>query len=135
MNSARDQILSGAAFSLDQNSRGFTHRYLLDEFPGLLYVPGNSNDLVDAELASLNLLSARHFGSKAAGLQRIADHVFELLEIDGLLNVIVGAEFQTANGILNRSKSGNHDDRHVDPAISELFQNLEAAHVGQLHIE
>ncbi len=58
------------------------------------------------------LLEPRDLGQlslEPASFQSVPDRVSELLEIDWLLDEVVGAQFQRLHGQIDDAEGGNHD--------------------------
>ena len=59
----------------------------------------------------------------------------ELVLVEGLGHIVVGAEAQAAHLVLDAGEAGENQDRRVDLADAQRLQNLIARHVGQIEIE
>ena len=70
----------------------------------------------------------------AAAAERRGDDAAELLQVDRLGQVVVGAGLERVDGVLGRAVGGD-DDRLLAPvALLEPLQHVEAGAVGQAHV-
>jgi hypothetical protein len=64
-----------------------------------------------------------------------ADPREQLIELEGLGEVVVGAGVQAAHHVLGCIARGQHQDRGMPPFPPELGRDLEAVFLGEDHVE
>jgi hypothetical protein len=73
----------------------------------------------------------RRFGERLEAEQDVA----QVLEHDGLVEAVHGAEAQAVACLALREHAGDHHDGNAEPARALQLQEVHAAHVGQAHVE
>ena len=73
--------------------------------------------------------------AQAADLDRSGHHLAELVEIDGLDQVIVGPLAHGLDGRLRAGVSRDDDHRQARIDLSDVDEGLQAGHVGQADVE
>ena len=58
----------------------------------------------------------------------------ELRKLDGFRDVVVGAGTHSLHGVLDSAECGKDDDGNGRGALSDLFQEIEAAHSGHSEV-
>ena len=94
------------------------------------YIPARSP-------GSLRRLFRRYRGDIAhgrRGIERLADLFQQFVGIDGLGDVVAGAEFHAAHGVLDLGIARHHDHGHFDPLPRHPLQKGDSVLVGQPHI-
>ncbi len=59
----------------------------------------------------------------------------ELVVVDGLLQVGVGAELGRLDGVADGPEGRDDDDLRAGPELAEPGQDLEPGNVGEVHVE
>ncbi|MNP09640.1 hypothetical protein D3C76_1017540 [compost metagenome] len=72
---------------------------------------------------------------RVAAAQHGAQACRELAWITGLGQVVVGAEFQAEDAVQRFAACGEHQHRQVGMFAAQLLEQLQAAAVGQHHVE
>ena len=111
-NGAGHQFLTGAAFTGDQRG-GIRGGQLTDELKNLLH----RSAAADHTQFVVLLLQLRPYGNRLPRiprrLQRIGHQLFEPRDIEGLEQVIVGAQLHGLDGRLRGAVGGHEDDRKL----------------------
>ena len=82
-------------------------------------------------------LAAQRFDlcAQAIRFERVLNGDAKLLEIQRLADEIVGAKLERGLHVVKLRVGRDHDDRRRVGSFLDLFENLDAAHVGHAHIE
>src|SRR5208283_523699 len=90
-----NQVFTGAAFSLNQDSCGGAGGNFVDELHQFRDFARDPNDIVIAR-SPPNFISQRlHFGTERSSFQRVLQRNVQLIEVDGLADEIVSAQPQS----------------------------------------
>src|SRR5439155_732647 len=73
-------------------------------------------------------------GAVLAHLERLADDQLDRLEVEGLEDVVEGAELHRVDRRLHRSEGGQQDHRYVGVQLAQLGEQLEAGHARHLEV-
>ncbi len=124
---------AGAALALDQHGRGGP-RDPLDQTEDLAHARAAADDVVEAvallELApEVDVLLV-----EPALLERAVDDDLELVDVEGLRHVVVGAELHRLDRALGGGVGGHHDHRRAGLALADLAQQVETVAVGHHHV-
>ena len=87
-------------------------------------------DPVDGE----GILETQVLVLQALAVEPALHGVDYLLDAEGLEHVVVGAVLHGFDGGLDSAKAGHDDSQHRNAQLGDLFDQLEAAHVGHLQI-
>ncbi len=92
-----------------------------------------------------NFIARGHFVDRAAEPdvflvqaalgQRLGDDEAQLLGVDRLRHVVRRAELQRLDRRIDRRECRNHHDDRPRPAAADLFEQLDAVHAGQPHVQ
>ena len=125
MEGARDQLLAGAAFAVDQN-RGPARRRLHDQVEDLLHPRAAADDLAEPVGMMLQVL-AQHaiLGDQAALREGVAHDGEHFVVLERLGDVVKRATLHRRDGALDRRERGNHQHRQV---VVDLLQLVERGH-------
>ena len=86
--------------------------------------------------AAAHLTAQRfHLRAQPRGFQRVLDGDRELVEIQRLANEIVGPQLERGLHVLQLRVGGNHDDGARVAGFLQLFQEFNAAGIGQAHVQ
>ncbi len=120
-----DQLLAGAALADDEHRRlGRRHQaHLLEEH---LHLRRAADDALEPETLVELLVELDDLLLELALLELREDALAELVEVDRLGQVVVGADPHRLDGGLDRAEAGDQDDREVEPALADLVQEAEA---------
>src|SRR5262245_19510232 len=88
---------------------------------------------VEHEIANLHDIRLRGEIARAAD-QRL-DAREQLIEIEGLGEIVVGADAQAFDLVLERVHSGQHENRRVVSLLAQALADIVAVHIGQHQIE
>ena len=131
VNRARDQLLAGAVFSRDQDSRGGRG----DLFDQPDDVPNRFARPDDLVLRADFLLEPHVFGDQHDVLQRVPQRQQNTIGIEGFFEEIVRAELGCFDGGLDRAMAGDHDDLRLWVQLPHALQRLQPVHSFHLHVE
>jgi hypothetical protein len=126
---ARDQLLAGAALAGDQHRRGRAGDPA-DQSEDLLHGLGPRDDVLEAVLALDLALQPRDLSPQRALGQRLVDQEQELLDLERLGDVVVGAELDRLDRGLDRAERGDHDDVRRVGQGADVADQIEAVEVG-----
>ena len=121
---ARDQFLAGAGFAGDH------HREI-----GLHEARERAIDFLHGgrtphQRHALDLVMRIAFGAGTRRVQRAADDGDQLLQVEGLRQVVVSAALGRLDRGHERVLRAHHDDRQVGPQLLDARQKLEGVFVG-----
>ena len=128
---AGDQLLAGAALAGDHHAEVGVHQPREDAVD-LLHRRRAADQRQVVLAAGVLLLGLR----RAARLvvQRLGDLPQHLLEVEGLRQVLVGADLGGADRGHHRVLRAHHDDRQVGPPLPDRRQQVERVAVGHHHV-
>ena len=90
--------------------------------------------LVELEVGELEAAD-RALDAGAVAAQHDADAGHQLLDAEGLGDVVVAADGEAAHLLLGRVARGEEDDRHLDAVADEPLHQREAVLVGKADVE
>ena len=95
----------------------------------------DADDVVIARPAAY--LAAQRFdlGAQPRGFQRVLDCDCEFVEIERLADKVVGAQLERSLYVVQLRIGRDHDDGAGVARFLELFENVDAAGIGQAHVE
>jgi hypothetical protein len=126
---ARDQLLAGAALAGDQDRRGRAGDPA-DQSEDLLHGLGPRDHVLEAVLALDLALQPRDLSPQRALGQGLVDQEQELLDLERLGDVVVGAELDRLDRGLDRAEGGDHDDVRRVGEGADVADQIEAVEVG-----
>ena len=129
------EVFAGAALALHENGGGFADRNLADEAQQVSHLGRHADDVVVAGTASHFAAQSLNFGAQAGGFQRVLDGDLKFVEIERLADEIVGAQLEGSFYVLQLRVSRDHDHCASVTGLLNLFQDVDAAGVGQAHVE
>ena len=132
MDGLGDQLLPRARLALDEDGR-IGGRGAADHLVDLLHRGGLADDQLVAllELATEPLEVAR----QTAELHGAADEDLDLVEVERLGQVVIGAALGGLDGIGHRVLRGHDDEERVDMVLACARQHLEAREVRHADVD
>ena len=126
---ARDDFLAGAAFA-EQQHRGLGGRHARDLVVDLLHRGRAADQAAEAAHAAQLVAQRADLRAQLAALRHAREHRLQALQVDGLGEVVGGAEAQRLDRALDARVAGDEDglDRR---AVLEVLEEVHAAAVGQ----
>ena len=135
VNHLRGQVLPGAALAGEKHGRGRARRYLAEQFLD----PGDDRGVADDAVEAVRLPLARanrpQFPPQPGGFERLAHQQRDLVQIERLRDVVVGALLHDGNGRLDIGIRGEDDDEDIGVPPTERLQNVEAVRVAETVVE
>src|SRR5210317_1332450 len=135
MNSAGDQLLAGAAFTLNQHGAGVAFGDLANHVEDLLHVTTFADDVIDAELAFLGGTEVSNFLTQLTGLKSLLDNDGQLIEVERLVDVVMRSKPHRLDGRFKHAKSRDHNDNDFVIKLLDLLQHLQPIHTRELDIK
>ena len=132
MDRAGDELLAGAGLALDQD-RGVGRRHATDHLVDLLHGGGAADDelLALLELAPQALEVVR----QTTELERAVDQHGDLIQVEGLRQVVVRAALGGLDRVGHRVLRGHDDDQRVDLLLARLGEDVEPRYVRHADVE
>ena len=129
-----DQLLAGPALALEEDrapGRGGRLDQLEDGLHGLAL----ADDVGEAEALAELVLEADVLVLEALALEGLLEHEQEIVVLEGLLDVVEGADLHGRDGRLDRAVGGDDDDgrQRVDPL--DPPQDLDPVHPRHEEVE
>ena len=129
MDGGGDQLLAGATLALDQHGRvGDGH--LADDLLHALHGARGADQLVDGQLLTEARPQRVDFAAQEAALHQSLHEVLELVQDQGLGEIVVGPFLQRLDGRRDRGIARHDHDLDRLVVSLELLEQLESAHVG-----
>ena len=124
MNGPRDNFLARAGLAGDRESCCCRARHRLEQLKQRLHRPAASEDA--AELIALLELrpQVRVLGRQPPLLERLLEHVHQLVELKRLGDEIRRAALDRVNGVLHRAIAGDHDGDDARVALDRRLDDL-----------
>ena len=123
-----DQLLAGAALAGDHHGRNAAGR-LADGVEHLEHPPAAPHEVLEATLFGELALEREVFVLQALALERLLDRQAHLVELEGLGDVVVGAELHGLDRSFGGGEGGDDED---DRARRQLFGG--AKHAETVHL-
>ena len=131
----RHQLLAGAALAVDENGRP-ARRGLDDQVEHLPHARAAADDVAEAVRVRLKVLLERAIlGDEPALLQRVAQDHQHFVVLERLGDVVERAALHRGDGVLDRGKRRDHQDRQVVVDLPDLVERRDAVHAGQHDVE
>jgi len=129
------QLLAGAALPFEQHrgARGFGDD--LDQIEDLLDGGAFTIEARFRRAAALLFLEAGDLQLEAMGFERLGHHQLELVQLEGLEQIVVGARFQRLHRGTGVGQGGDHDHQQLRLQLTDARQHLQPAFAGQLDVE
>ena len=105
-----------------------------DEGEDLLHGPGPADDVVEAHAAGDLFAQARHLRAQGHLAERLLDDQHELLDLEGLGDVVEGAQLDRPDGGVDGSEGGDGDDVGGGMHLAHLAQQVEPIEVRHLDV-
>jgi hypothetical protein len=112
MNGLGDQLLPGAALARDHD-RGVAFGDLADGVEHLEEVGALADDAFEATLGLELALQIEVFVAQPLALERVRDDQLDLVQLERLGDVVVGAELHGLDGRLGGREGGDDEDGRV----------------------
>ena len=135
MNGLRHQVFACPAFPLNQNRTGFAGGHFVHELHQFSHFSRHANDIVIAGAPAHFSAQGLHFVAERSRFQRVLQRDAEFLVIDRLADKVVRAQPQRGFHIFQLRIGRHHDDCARVAALLQLFQDLNAALAGQVHVK
>ena len=134
VNVARQQFLAGSALAKDQDGCRQL-RDLVDEIDDVARDLARPDDKLTLGLVGHLRRQRQHLTVEVLALARIAHQRAQLVVVEILVDVVIGAVLHRLHGGLDVGDRGDH--QHFDQAVVLLddAQHFEAADAGQPHVE
>ena len=129
---ARDQFFAGAAFAGDQH-RGVGGRDGLDGVKDLLHGFALADDVLGTGDFGDGFAQAHVFFFGAFVSERLLHQMRDLVGIERLGDVVVGAVLERGDGGFDRGVAGHHDDDEI--GIDLMHAALQFDAVGAAHLD
>src|SRR5262249_21219942 len=129
-----DQLLAGAALAQDQHGDA-RPRYRLDELVKPLHLGRPADQLLEVELAGQLGPAVDRLAAQGALVDGAADEGEDLLLLEGLGDVVEGAQLHRRHRGADRLDGGDQDDLHVVVEGLDLLQDGDAVDVGQPDVQ
>src|SRR5581483_2334036 len=131
----RDHVLADAALAREEHRRGLARRDLADELVDLAHGRRLADDGLETALLLRALADRADLAAELGRLERLAEADEELLDLERLLQVVLGPELDRLDGVLDRRVGRHHDDELVGLPLDDLAEQPEAVRVGEPHVE
>ncbi len=135
MDGLGDKVLTGAAFALNQNRRGFAGCNLFDEVHQFRHLGRNAHHVAIAGSASHLASQGLDFGAQAGGFKSVLDGNVQLIEIHRLAHEVVGPELERGLDVVELRIGGDHDDGAGVAILPELIEHFDAGEVRHADVE
>jgi hypothetical protein len=99
-----------------------------------LHPPGATDDLIEAAALALRAPEGAVLLQQTEALQRLLDDQLQLVDVERLLDEVVGAELEGLARRLDGREGGHHHDGHLGEEIAHGAQQLDARHVRHLDV-
>jgi len=130
-----DQVLAGAALSLNKNGGGLAGSDLANKVQQLCHLARDADYIVISSTA-VDLPAQRlHLGAEPGSFQRILYGDVQFVEVEGLADEIVGTQFERGLYVIKLWIGGDHDDGAGIPVLLKLVEHLQSAEVGHADIQ
>ena len=77
---------------------------------------------------------SRRFSAPGAAVEAALDHVHDLLDLEGLEHVVVGAALHRLDGRLDGAEAGHDHRQHLVVRAADGLEQLQAAHARHLEV-
>ena len=126
MQRAGDEFLAGAALALDQDGAvGIGD--LGDEVVDLLHLRARADDVLEAVFLLDDLPQVAVLADEALVIERALDGELQLIHLERLGDVVVGAELHRLERRLHRLVRRDQDDRRLRQHLAAFAEDVEAA--------
>ena len=134
MQRAGNQLFAGSAFAHDQNGR-WQGGDLSDLLEDTLHARGTSDDI--SQMVAPTDLGAQRIDLplEFRCMRGIAQQNAQLLDLEWLLDIVVGAQLDGFDGRLYRPGRGDHDHRNFGVGCMQPFEGLQPVNAGHHHIQ
>src|SRR5438874_2671370 len=128
-----DQLLPRAARAADED-RQIRVRHLADHVEHALHRRALADQAPEAIRARDLLLQEPERAPHLHAVEQALDDQLELVVVEGLGDVVGGAQLHRLDGDLLRAEGGDHDDRRLRRVLAHPAQHLHAAHALQAEV-
>ena len=73
--------------------------------------------------------------AKTAGLERLLDEQYHFIEIERLVDVVVGTAFHRLDGVFNRRKRRHENDESLRRLLLDALQHCQSVAIRKLQIQ
>jgi len=134
VNHLGDQLLTGAALSLDQDRRAVL-RDDADRFEDLAHLFPGPDDVPHLEVAGRFHQQAIDLLFHFAGFQRLFYGHVQLVDVHRFVDVVESPALHGADRRIHIMMGGNHDHLDVLFVLAQILQNGESVHIGKPDVE
>src|SRR5882724_10336854 len=128
-----DQLLPRAAGAADED-RQIRVRHLADHVEHALHRRALADQAPEAIRARDLLLQEPERAPHLHAVEQALDDQLELVVVEGLGDVVGGAQLHRLDGDLLRAEGGDHDDRRLRRVLAHPAQHVHAAHTLQAEV-
>ncbi len=128
------QFFAGAGFPGDQDG-GIGLRHIDNGFKQLDHGRGLAHQVFKPGDGGDPLLQDQVFHGQVLHLHQFLDGEAEFLEVEGLEQIVVGAQLHGLHRVLNGAVGGHHDDGDIGIGFLELFEQGQAVHFRHLDVD
>src|SRR5947199_180246 len=128
-----DQLLPRAARAADED-RQIRVRHLADHVEHALHRRALADQAPEAIRARDLLLQEPERAPHLHAVEQALDDQLELVVVEGLGDVVGGAQLHRLDGDLLRAEGGDHDDRRLRRVLAHPAQHVHAAHALQAEV-
>jgi hypothetical protein len=133
MDGAGGQLLAGARLPRHQHGAARL-RDRLDQVEDRQHRLAAAEDVRELVPFAERPLEQDVLALQLAAFERAMDHDLQLVDVEGLVDVVVGAHAQRFDRRLGRGERGDHDPGQVGVHPLRRAQHVEAGHVGHVDV-
>src|SRR5262249_47533302 len=133
VNRAGDELLAGACLA-DHEHGTAGRRHLPHELEDRKDRRGVTHKLAERPTAPRFLAQKAILEPEAREVEGAADHHFECVDVEGLLQIVDGAELHGLDGGRYGAVRRQNDDRYFGVDLSEVAEKIDSAPAGHLEV-
>jgi hypothetical protein len=126
---ASDELFAGAALAEDEHV-GSGAGDALDEVEDVVHLLAAAEDSLVAVARVERLAQLAVLLHERAAFERLVDDDLDLVELEGLGEIVVGADLHRFDGGVGRGVGGHHDDGRVGVQLDRAFEHDHAVGAG-----
>ncbi len=128
-----EQLLAGAALAEEQH-RGGGGGHLADRLEDRQHLRALAHQVVEAVLVLEPLAQRARLLHEALPLQGLLEDDLQLLDVDRLAEVVLGAELHRLDRRLDRAVGGHDDDHRLRAHLLDLREQLDPVHARHAQV-